>query len=222
MVLKLYGSRLFTCTRRVAAVLHEKQVPFTLVEVDWKKGEHKSPEYLEKQPFGQVPYIDDDGFILYESRAICNYLDAKYPNQGTRLVPTELRANALYQQAASIEMSHFNDPAEKAVTEMVFKPAYGQIPDQAAFEIHVAKLKTKLEVYDKILSKQRYLAGDEVTLADLYHLPYGYALISVGSSVMEELPNVDRWFKDISSRPSWQTVKDGVDSTACGGNLVDC
>jgi glutathione S-transferase len=57
MVLKLYGSSQSTCTRRVAAVLHEKKVPFQFVAVDLMKGEHKAPSFLAKQPFGQVPYI---------------------------------------------------------------------------------------------------------------------------------------------------------------------
>ena len=57
MVLKLYGSPFSTCTKRVAVVLHEKQVPFELIPVDYAKGEHKTPEFLEKQPFGQMPYI---------------------------------------------------------------------------------------------------------------------------------------------------------------------
>ena len=57
MVLTLYGHPLATCTQRVATVLLEKQVPFKFVVVDITTGEHKSPAYLEKQPFGQVPYI---------------------------------------------------------------------------------------------------------------------------------------------------------------------
>lgn len=57
MTLKLYGSPSSTCTRRVALVLHEKKVPFEFVAVDIGQKEHKSPEYLKKQPFGEVPYI---------------------------------------------------------------------------------------------------------------------------------------------------------------------
>lgn len=58
MVLKLYGSAVSTCTRRVAVVLKEKEVPYEFIPVDFTKGENKTPEYLSKQPFGQVPYID--------------------------------------------------------------------------------------------------------------------------------------------------------------------
>lgn len=52
---------------------------------------------------------DDDGFVLYESRAICRYLAEKYADQGTpNLIPTELKAKALFEQAASIEYANFN------------------------------------------------------------------------------------------------------------------
>jgi glutathione S-transferase len=57
MVLKLYGLHASPFARLVAAVLVEKQVPFEMVKVDLSKGEHKTPEFLSKQPFGQVPYI---------------------------------------------------------------------------------------------------------------------------------------------------------------------
>lgn len=56
MVLKIYGEWV-ACVQRIACVLNEKGVPYETIPVSMAKGEHKSPEYLEKQPFGQVPYI---------------------------------------------------------------------------------------------------------------------------------------------------------------------
>ncbi|KAF8806027.1 glutathione S-transferase [Phlegmacium glaucopus] len=213
MVLKLYGAPPSPYVRLVAMVLLEKQVPFELVLVDYKNSEHKSPEYLTKHPFGQNPYIDDDGFILYESKAICYYIASKYPNQGTPLLPTGLEANALFQQAVCVEASHFNQHAFAAAKEVIVKRYQGLTPDQAIFEKHIADLSGKLDVYDKTLSKQKYLLGDEISLADLYHIPIGSLLASAGSNVMESKPNVDRWFKDICSRPSWVAVKDDIKST---------
>jgi len=64
-------------------------------------------------------------------------------------------------------------------------------------------LNGKLDVYDNILSKQKYLAGEEITLVDFYHLPLGHGLKKFGYNVMESKPNVARWFKDVSSRDSW-------------------
>jgi len=57
MVFNLYGVAFSTCTKRVAIVLHEKNVPFQFHPIDFASGQHKSPEFLKYQPFGQVPYI---------------------------------------------------------------------------------------------------------------------------------------------------------------------
>ena len=65
MVLTLYGGPLTTCSKRVALILHEKKVPFKFVEVDLRTGEHKSPAFLEKQPFGQVPVIVRPNSAVY-------------------------------------------------------------------------------------------------------------------------------------------------------------
>jgi glutathione S-transferase len=57
MVLTLYGNAQSTCTKRVATVMKETSTPFKFVEVDYANGAHKAPEFLTKQPFGQVPYL---------------------------------------------------------------------------------------------------------------------------------------------------------------------
>jgi len=66
MVLKLYSAARSTCGQRVAMVLNEKGVPFELNVIDLTKGEHKAPEFVEKQPFGQVPYL-----VRRSCRVVC-------------------------------------------------------------------------------------------------------------------------------------------------------
>jgi len=210
MVLKVYGSHLSPFTRLAAAILIEKEVPFELVEVDFAK-DIKSPKYLQLQPFGQVPTIDDDGFILYESRAIAQYIATKYANQGTPLIPTELKANALFHQAASVTTGHFSVYAEKIVSELYLKPLVYKLPtNKEVVDSSLKELGIRLDIYDQILSKQKYIAGDDITLADFYHIPYGELLGIAGSNIMETRPNVAKWFKEITSRPSWQAVKDKI------------
>ncbi|EDR09231.1 uncharacterized protein LACBIDRAFT_296671 [Laccaria bicolor S238N-H82] len=213
MVFKLYGVAFSTCTKRVAIVLHEKNVPFEFHPIDFAAGEHKSPEFLKHQPFGQVPYIEDDGLVLYESRAICRYIAEKYAGQGTPLIPTELKAKAIFEQATSVEKDNFDALASKAVYEKVFKPMYGLTPNQETFDELIGNLDKRLDVYDQILSKQKYVAGEEITLADLFHIPYGAMLAAAGSNILDTKPNVARWWKDITSRSSWIAVEDGVKST---------
>ncbi|KAJ8518674.1 hypothetical protein ONZ45_g4278 [Pleurotus djamor] len=214
MVLTLVGSPFSTCTKRVATVLHEKQIPFAFKPIDFAKAEHKAPEFVKYQPFGQVPYIDDDGFILYESRAICRYLEAKYPSQGTTLIPKDTQALAKFEQAASIESFNFDPYASTIVWEKVFKKLRGLTTDEAVVTAKLEALDAKLQVYNLILGQQKYLAGDELTMADLFHLPYGTLLNVAGFDVLTKYPNVARWFTELSSRPSWLAVKDNVTATA--------
>ncbi|KAJ7101264.1 glutathione S-transferase [Mycena belliarum] len=209
-ILKLYGLPHVTCTRRVATTLAELRVPFELIEVQLSKGEHKQPAYLAKQPFGQIPYIDDDGFIVYETRAICRYIAAKYPAKA--LIPTDLKANAIFEQAASAELTNFDPPASQLVYELVLKKTLGGgETDPKTVEEQLAILEAKLSAYDVILGKTKYLAGDSITLADLFHVPYALLL---GNDIMTRKPNVARWYNELAARPSVVLFENGVKSTA--------
>ncbi|KAJ7123377.1 glutathione S-transferase-like protein [Mycena epipterygia] len=210
-ILKLYGHTHATCTRRVATVLHELKVPFELIPVDIANGEHKSPAYLEKQPFGQIPYIDDDGFILYETRAICRYIAAKHLESG--LIPAEAKAHALFEQAAAVELCNFDPSASKIVGETVMKPMFGMPNDLESVPPQVEILDQKLDAYNVILGKQRYLAGDSLTLADLFHVPYALLLAKGGIDIMTKKSNVARWYNELLARPSWLAYLDGVVTT---------
>ncbi|KAG6908219.1 hypothetical protein DXG01_005691 [Tephrocybe rancida] len=117
-----------------------------LLKINLAKHEQKSPSYMKIQPFGQIPYIDDDGFILYESHAICRYIATKYSNQGTKLLPMDIKDYAIFEQVASVEQSHFNQSAEGVISENIFKPFFGQAPDPTVFEAHIKKLDAKLDV----------------------------------------------------------------------------
>ncbi|KAJ7677068.1 glutathione S-transferase [Mycena polygramma] len=218
MVLKLYGGTYASSGNGlVAMVLAEKQIPFKLVVVDMAAKAHKTPEYLAMHPFGQVPVIDDDGFILCESRAICRYLADKYPNEGTQLFPADLKARALVEQAASFEFANFHPAVTKVAMELLGKPRRGLPVDHAVVAEAVAELSAKLDVYEVILSKQNFLAGDEFSLADIFHLCIAPLLAGTEADIMtkETRPNVARWWNEMISRPTWVKLKaDGIKSTA--------
>ncbi|CAF3264940.1 unnamed protein product [Rotaria socialis] len=211
MTITVYGSYRSTCTKRVLTTLHEKGLKFEFQPIDLSKGEQKDPKYLEeKQPFGVIPVLVDDGFQIYESRAICRYLELKYKDKGTELVPTNINALGLFEQAASIESANFDPYASGIVFEKVFKKRKGLgEPDEAKVASLKEQLNAKMDVYDTILSKQSYLGGQVFTLADLFHLPYGTLLVACGEgSFFESRPNVKAWWNRITSRPSWIAVKD--------------
>ncbi|KAJ7715791.1 glutathione S-transferase [Mycena maculata] len=212
MVLELHAPVTTTGGRGVVAmVLLEKRIPFELVPIEWDT--LNSKEHLAKQPFGQVPFIDDDGFILYESRAIARYLEEKYPQQGTKLIPTELKAKALFEQAASVEFADYEPYARAVYMAGKAKRFRGLPDDHVAFDEAVADLSRAIDVYEVILGKQKYLAGDELTLVDLFHIGFGATFEFLGCDLLVKGPNVSRWWKDIISRPSWISLSDGIKST---------
>jgi len=91
--LTLYRFRLSGHSHRVELFLSLLGVPVEMAEVDLGKGEHKTPEFLAKNPFGQVPVLADDGLVLADSNAI---LIASLPSTiqngaGIRRIPSEPR-----------------------------------------------------------------------------------------------------------------------------------
>jgi glutathione S-transferase len=79
-MLQFYFHPFSTYARRVWMTLLEKDIKFEPVEVDLVNRAHREPAYLEKNPYGRVPAINDDGFVLYESSAILHYLESAHPS----------------------------------------------------------------------------------------------------------------------------------------------
>ena len=69
-MIRIYGHPLSTCTRKVLMTLAETNTPYELTVVDFAKGEHKQPAHLTRQPFGQVPAIDDDAIVLHRASRV--------------------------------------------------------------------------------------------------------------------------------------------------------
>ncbi|KAH8093123.1 glutathione S-transferase [Cristinia sonorae] len=214
MAIQIYGIPLSVAVRRALVVFKELEVPYDLVTVDIIKGEQKSDKALKNQPFGKIPYLhdSDNDLTLFESRAIARYIVGKYDKSGkSGLLPTDEVDAARFEQAVSIEVTAFNPPANGVANELVFKPVlYKKETDQAKLVEALASLNDTLNVYETILSKQKYLAGEYLTLADLFHLPLGTVLTDMAKLnvlTTDKRPSVQRWWKDISSRPSWLVVK---------------
>ncbi|CAO3683356.1 unnamed protein product [Umbelopsis vinacea] len=211
MSVKLLGVPQSTCTLRVITVAKALNIPLEIEVIDFSKGVHKSPEYISKyQPFGRIPVLLDGDFTLFESRAICRYLINKYQTKDTlQLIPSDLKQASLVEQFISVESSEYSDSINKYVYEAVFKKYRGLESDPEQLALLRKSSETTLDVYDKILEGKNYLVGDSFTLADVVHLPYGHYAVQAG---LEDVfnspsrPNVARWWKNITSEPSWKAA----------------
>lgn len=198
-MIKLFGHPMSTCTRKVLCVLHETNTPFELVVLDFAKADHKAPEHLSRQPFGKMPALDDDGFALYESRAMCRYLDGK---AGGKLTPTDRKQDALMEQWISVEVENFTPNAMKFVYHTVFqRPQTEETLAKAAEGLDLA-----CKALDKNLAGKTYLVNEQFTIADICYAPYiEYAMANpTAKELFGKHANVMSWWNRVAERPSWR------------------
>jgi glutathione S-transferase len=199
-MIKLYGSPTSTCTRKVLTVLAETGMPFEMNLVELSKGDHKRKPHIERQPFGQIPAIDDDGFTLFESRAISRYLSEKAESP---LIPENLRLRATMEQWISVEQSNFAPNAMKFIYQYVFK----RPQDPAVLEAADAMLEKTFSAISAPLAKSPFFTGDTFTIADIVYMPYlEYLMVSPARATFEKYPHVVAWWGRVSERPSWRKV----------------
>lgn len=195
--MKIFADSLSTNSRKVLATLAELGMQYEYVHVDFASGEHKLEPHLSRQPFGQIPALEDDGFALYETHAICRYLNAKA--EGT-LVPRDARARATVDQWMSIETANFSGHAMKFIYHYLLKVPYEpQILEHAS-----SALDKTLSVLDAHLSQRAFIAGNAFTLADICFMPYfEYAMLTPARTMIERRSEVVRWWNAVRERPSW-------------------
>jgi len=210
MAIKAYGTYYSPNANRAFVVLHEKDVEFELVKISILDGEHKTPEYLALQPFGLVPLLEDGDVKIFESRAIIRYVADKFRDQGTpKLYGSSLAERAQVDQWLEVEDGTFSPIALSIIKEVLYKPGFFKAAaDQKVVEESTEKLAKVLDVYEAHLSKNKYLAGDFVSIADLAHLPYGYLYFNVleKQELLSSRKRVAAWWNELISRPAWKKV----------------
>jgi len=204
--MKLFGNPFSTCTRKVMLTLNEKNTPFEFLKIDLVQGEHKQPAYLDKQPFGVVPFLDDKGFHIYESRAIIRYLDRRL--SGVSLTPHDEHQFGRMEQWMSVEQSYFATPAVQIAKELVRAPMLGNQPNMDIVEQARPKVEHALNVADKHLTKNAYFAGEHFSLADITWMPYvDYLFAAKLDNLINDRDSMKAWWERVSHRPTWAKVK---------------
>lgn len=199
-MLKVFGHPTSTCTRKVLMTLAETSTPFEMNIVDLGKGDHKREPHIGRQPFGRVPALEDDGYALFESRAICRYLSKK---RGAHLLPSDARALGRMEQWISVETSEFTPHAMKFIYQYVFKrPQEAAVLDAAG-----NALEATCGVMDVQLAATPFIAGSEFSLADICYMPYlEYAMGTPARESLSKFVHLSEWWTRISARPTWLTV----------------
>ena len=193
-MIKIHGHPMSTCTRKVLMTLSETpSTPHAFSLVDFAKGEHKAEAHLRRQPFGRIPALDDDGFELFESRAICRYLNEKASG---KLVPGDAKGRAKMEQWISIETSELTPNAMKFVYQHVFK----REQEPAVLEAAAKGLDVTCGVMDRQLAQTPFIAGADFTLADIGFMPYfEYAMAAPpAKEIIAKYPHLMAWWNKVN------------------------
>jgi glutathione S-transferase len=203
--MKIYGHPWSIYTRKTLMTLAEKGQKAEFVLVMIPKGEQKSPEHVARHPFGKVPLLVDDDFVLYETRAINAYLDRRLSGRG--LVPSRPRAAARLEQWMNVADSYFAPHAHSLIVESLFRRYLGGEKNEAAVKAGRAGIEYPLDVLDGWLATSPFLAGDEFSLADIHWMPYVEYLSQIGEGEpIARRKHVAAWWERVSARPAWIEV----------------
>ena len=156
MGLKLHYNPLSTFSRRVLIAFAEKQVPHQLVVVDMAGRRHREQPYLSLNPYGRVPTLEEDGFVLFESTAILNYLEATRP--APPLVPADARGRALVDMHMKLCDLQLTRPAGTVIFPKRFLPK--ERWNAAAMAEAKAEIEKHLAILDKQLAGKTYLVAE--------------------------------------------------------------
>ncbi|HYZ62506.1 MAG TPA: glutathione S-transferase family protein [Acetobacteraceae bacterium] len=201
----LYHLPLSPYARKVRLVLSEKRLPFELqVEKVWQR----RPEYLELNPACQVPtLVDEDGTVIADSGVICEYLEEAYPDR-LPLLGKGLAARAEVRRlVAWFDNKFAQDVTANLLGEKFMKRLLGRgNPDAMALRAGYSNLRHHLEYLGWLAETRRWLAGDELSLADFAAAGHLSAL-DFASDVDWTMSEPARdWYARIKSRPSFRPL----------------
>ncbi|CAG2165885.1 unnamed protein product [Oppiella nova] len=184
MPIDLYYGRFSGPCRAVLMTVRQLNIPVNLKQFESGGGDNLKPEFLKLNPAHTVPTIDDNGFSLWESRAIMQYLCNQYAPD-SQLYPSDPKKRALVDRSLNMDMSLAPEIGEVARAKLFT----GVDPP----EDKVTTLMNTLKLLDQIIGGSRYVAGDELTIADLSLLANTVYLDWVDLDI-SEFANYKRWY----------------------------
>lgn len=190
---------------RARIAMEECGIGYTLNKMDLMAGDQKTADYMALNPQGIIPTLvhedtPDGRIVLTQSAAIMRYASQL---AGGKYAPSEGAAGAAFEQAFSYVTTDMG-----AILQTIFTVARSEHANDPSRGIFEDKYKQYLKVWDEKLANQKYLAGDEPTLADFALTAVHHRCMTVTPELGEGCPNIDRWLDEMLARPAVQTALD--------------
>lgn len=192
-MIKLYDKDVSGNAYKIRLFLSLLNLDYQSVAVDMAAGEHKQAPFLKLNPRGQVPVLDDDGLIIWDSMAILVYLARRYG--GEDWLPTDAPTMAKVMQWLAFSENEVLYGLARARAIKLFKRPWDPAPCR---EMGVGALK----VLEEHLAQRKWLVGEGATIADIACYPY-VALAPEGDIRLDDYPRVRQWFASMQSLPGY-------------------
>jgi glutathione S-transferase len=201
MTIKLHVFPLSPRAFKVLFAANHLGIDYEMEFVDLPRQAQKTPEYTALNPNQRMPVLEDDGFVLWESNAIVQYLASLRPQSG--LLPADLKTRMTAVKWQFWESAHFDPACAIFMFERIVKPAFGGgEASQKELERGDGLMTRLCPVLDATLQKHRYVAGDALTVADI---SLGATLVSADQAKMpiEPYRGIQRWRTELAQLPGW-------------------
>ncbi len=180
---------------KVPIALEELGLDYALHSINIRQGGQKTPEFVALNPNGKVPVLVDGDLTLTESAAILIYLAEKTG----RLLPQSGPARARVFEQLFVHASGLGPAFGNAGFFRKFAPE----PIPLAIDRFGGEAQRIIGLFDQILGTQRFIAGDELSIADIAN--YGWLWRRAFAEVsIEDAPNVQRYVTELEARPAFQ------------------
>jgi glutathione S-transferase len=198
-MVKIYGSPR-TSASRCYLLLEELDIPYQVMPVDLAKGEQKAPEYMQLNPNAKVPALVDGDKVLWESCAINYYLAEKYK--------PELLGKDSFVKAKSLQWSFWmmlelQTPLVEVLIQKMFVPEEKR--DLKVIEKNSEKIPNLLKILDTGLEKNKFIAGDEITVADFNITTAINMAVTLGFD-LSKYPQISKWFGFMKETKGFQKL----------------
>lgn len=205
---QLYHLLISPASRKVRLVLAEKNLPFEMVEErDWER----RLEFLALNPAGEVPVlVEEDGTVVSGGMPIVEYLEEAVPE--VKLLPGDAQARAEARRLVDWFDRKFAAEVsdglifEKVTRRFLSASEGGGAPDMAVVRAALHNLRYHLDYISYLMEERRWLAGEEMTLADLTAAAHLSCLDYVGDVPWSQFQGAKDWYVRIKSRPGFRQL----------------
>ncbi len=200
---RLYHVPLSPFCRKVRLSLAEKKIEVELVEERYWE---KEADFLRRNPAGKVPVLRLDGMLMAESAPICEYIEETRPEPS--LMPKKPADRLEVRRLVSwFDDKFHSEVTSKLLYERVNKKITGQgYPDSTNVKNGAKAIKYHIDYMSWLLDHRRWLAGDNMTLADFAAAAHFSCLDYISDVDWNRSAAVKDWYAKIKSRPAFRSI----------------